>query len=183
MTPWTMTTQIRWLSAIALSLLGVEFLNLILANSLNQFGLRPRDISHLSGIVTAPWLHGSLTHFASNFLPLLLFAGLAMQWGRAVFIKSMLLIWLGAGLCVWVLGRNAMHIGASGIVYGLFGFLVVAGFYSKKLHLLLISLVIAFLYGGMIFGVLPTQRFVSFEYHFFGFVMGVLSARLWAKTG
>ena len=106
-----------------------------------------------------------------------------MQWGRAVFIKSMLLIWLGAGLCVWVLGRNAMHIGASGIVYGLFGFLVVAGFYSKKLHLLLISLVIAFLYGGMIFGVLPTQRFVSFEYHFFGFVMGVLSARLWAKTG
>lgn len=183
MASWTLSTQVRWVGAIALSLLGVEFINLLMGSGLNQFGLRPRSLSHLSGIVTAPWLHASLTHFASNFLPLLFFAGLAMQWGRTVFIKSILLIWLGAGICVWLVGRSAMHIGASGIVYGLFGFIVVAGFYSKKLHLLLISLVIAFLYGGMIFGVLPTQRFVSFEYHFFGFVMGVISARLWARTG
>ena len=107
---------------------------------------------------------------------------LSMQWGKFTFIKSTLLIWLGAGLCVWLLGRNAMHIGASGIVYGYLGFLILGGFYSKKLHLLIISVVIAVLYGGMIFGVLPLQRFVSFEYHLFGFLMGLLSAHLWAKS-
>ncbi|NVK54052.1 MAG: rhomboid family intramembrane serine protease [Alteromonadaceae bacterium] len=182
MTKFTLSQQLRFIAVLALSLIGVELVNLMLANSLNQFGLRPRSVAHLSGIIVAPLLHANLTHFASNFLPLLLFTWLSMQWGKRPFVYASLLIWLGAGFWVWLFGRDAMHIGASGIVYGYLGFLILAGFYSKKLHLLIISVVIAVLYGGMIFGVLPLQRFVSFEYHFFGFVMGLLSARLWAKA-
>ena len=182
MKQFTLSQQLRILGVLALVLLGTEFINLLLSNWLNQFGIRPRDPGNLPGIFLAPWLHANLTHFASNFLPLLLFMWLSMQWGKLTFLKSTLLIWLGAGLLVWLFGRNAMHIGASGIVYGYLGFLILGGFYSKKLHLLIISVVIAVLYGGMIFGVLPLQRFVSFEYHLFGFLMGLLSAHLWAKS-
>lgn len=182
MKTFTLSEQLRIIAAIAIALLGVEFINLLLANSLNQFGIRPRSVSHLTGIIFAPWLHANVTHFASNFLPLLLFGWLSMQWGRNVFIKASLLIWIGAGLCVWLFARNAMHIGASGIVYGYLGFLILGGFYSKKIHLLIISIVIAVLYGGMIFGILPLHRFVSFEYHLFGFIMGLVSARLWARA-
>ncbi|GGF65459.1 rhomboid family intramembrane serine protease [Alteromonas lipolytica] len=182
MKQFTLPQQLRLLGILALTLLGSEFINLMLTNGLNQFGIRPRVPESLPGILLAPFLHANLTHFASNFLPLLLFVWLSMQWGKTTFVKSTLLIWLGAGLCVWLFGRNAMHIGASGIVYGYLGFIILGGFYSKKLHLLIISVVIAVLYGGMIFGVLPLQRFVSFEYHLFGFLMGLLSAHLWAKS-
>lgn len=181
MNAFTLSHQIRIIAMIAVALLGTEFINLFMADALNQFGLRPRSVTHLSGVLFAPLLHANITHFASNFLPLLMFSWLTMQWGKRVYVNTTLLIWLGAGVCVWLFGRSALHIGASGMVYGYLGFLILGGFYSKKLHLLIISIVIAVLYGGMIFGVLPLHRFVSFEYHLFGFIMGLIAARFWAK--
>jgi len=82
---------------------------------------------------------------------------------------------------VWLFGRGAIHIGASGMVYGYFGFLVLAGFKSKKIKYLVISVLVAALYGGMLVGILPTSKFISFEYHLFGFIGGLIAAWYWAR--
>jgi len=83
---------------------------------------------------------------------------------------------IGTGLLVWLFGRNAYHLGASGIIYGYFGFLVLAGFLSRKIGLMLISVLVAVFYGAMVWGVLPSQPYISWESHFFGFVCGLLLA-------
>jgi membrane associated rhomboid family serine protease len=174
-------TQIRITLAFGALIVLISFINFLLGLSLNSFGILPRSLSHLSGIIVAPFLHANLTHLLSNLFPLLLFSWLTMQWGKATFIRVSVTIWLLSGACVWLMGREAIHIGASGIVYGYFGFLILGGFYAKKIHLTIISVAVAFIYGGMIWGVLPGRGFVSYEYHFFGLIAGLLSAKAWAR--
>jgi membrane associated rhomboid family serine protease len=86
-----------------------------------------------------------------------------------------------SGLLVWLFARPATHIGVSGVVYGYFGYLVLAGFLSGKFKLIIISVLVAFFYGGLIFGILPSSPFVSWESHLFGFIAGLVAAKLWAK--
>lgn len=173
--------QLRLLAIIAALLIGVQIVNLVTGNLLNQFGLVPRSLSHIGYLFTAPFLHGNIAHLLTNLLPLLLFMWLTMQWGNRVFVLTTLTIMILAGLAVWLFGRQAYHIGASGMVYGYFGFLVLAGFVSKKIPYLIISVLVALLYGSMLVGVLPTQGFISFEYHLFGFVSGLIAAWAWAR--
>lgn len=173
--------QLKLLGAVAVLLLVVEVINVFSGNYLNQFGLLPRHLFALWHIATAPWLHGTPTHLMMNLVPLLLFMWFTMQWGGAVFTKTTLFIMLVSGLGVWIFGRSAMHIGASGMVYGYFGFLLLGGFVSRRLRYLFISLLVIALYGGMVFGVLPTRQFISYEYHLFGFIAGLFSAWTWAR--
>ena len=179
--PSLLYRQIRLLLFVAGVLIALEVVNIFTANYLNQFGVLPRHWSHIGYIFTAPWLHGSITHLVSNLLPLLIFMWLTMQWGMKRFYIVSLFICVFAGLSVWLFARTAFHIGASGMVYGYFGFLVWAGFRARNFRHLLISLVVIVLYGGMIFGVLPTQPYISFEYHLFGFVGGLIAAHAWGK--
>lgn len=173
--------QIRVLLTLGALLIVIEVVNLLTGNALNQFGVVPRSLSHLPYIFTAPFLHGTPTHLMANLVPLLLFMWLTMQWGRRTFLIATLSALIIGGLGVWLFGRTATHIGASGMVYGYFGFLVLAGFRSKKVKYLLISLLVAALYGGMLVGVLPTSKFISFEYHLFGFIGGLIAAWHWAR--
>ncbi|MBU3021777.1 rhomboid family intramembrane serine protease [Aestuariibacter sp. A3R04] len=173
--------QIRFLVALAAVLIVTEAINVFTGNGLNQFGLIPRELPSLPFIFTAPFLHGSPTHLMTNLLPLMLFIWLSMQWGNRTFWLTTLTIFLMGGLGVWLFGRHAVHIGASGMVYGYFGFLLLAGFRSKRVPYLIISVLVALLYGGMLFGILPTKAFVSFEYHLFGFIGGVIAAWAWVK--
>jgi membrane associated rhomboid family serine protease len=173
--------QIRVLLTLGALLIVIEVANLLTGNALNQFGVVPRTLSTLPYIFTAPFLHGTPTHLMANLVPLLLFMWLTMQWGKRTFLIATLSALLIGGLGVWLFGRSATHIGASGMVYGYFGFLVLAGFRSNKVRYLLISLVVAALYGGMLVGVLPTSKFISFEYHLFGFIGGLFVAWHWAR--
>ncbi|GGD58854.1 rhomboid family intramembrane serine protease [Lacimicrobium alkaliphilum] len=165
---------------ITLWLLGlflvVEIINLFTGRSLNQFGLLPREVEALPGILLAPFLHGNLAHFLSNIIPLGIFSLLMLEYGlrRALFVN--LWIILVSGILVWLLGRYALHIGASGLIYGQFGFLVLAGFYHRQFLKILISVGVGLVYGSMIFGVLPGRSFISWEYHLFGFVAGLIAA-------
>ncbi len=165
---------------ITLWLLGlfvaVEIINLLSGRSLNQFGLLPRELHALPGILTAPFLHGGLGHFLSNIIPLGIFAALMLEYGPRRALLIHLWIILVSGLLVWLLGRYALHIGASGLVYGQFGFLLLAGFYRRQLVKILISLGVGIVYGSMIFGVLPGRYFISWEYHLFGFIAGLVAA-------
>ena len=168
------------LSILAL-LVIIELINIFTGRSLNQFGILPRHPTSLPGILLAPFIHGSLVHLISNMVPLAVFSFLLMMHGILRYLLvSLWVVIIGGGL-VWLFGREAMHIGASGVIYGYFAYLIVAGFLAKQFKLLLISLFVMLGYGGMIFGVLPTTPYISWESHLFGAIDGVMAAYIWGR--
>jgi len=158
----------------------IEFINSYFGHALNAFGIYPREISTLPGIVLWPFLHGSFQHLGMNTTPLLFMGFFVALRGSWIFTKTTLLILIIGGIGVWCFGRSAYHIGASGLVFGYFGFLVTIGIYERSISSLAIASITLFYYGGLILGILPTSSFVSWEGHLFGLVAGILSARLMA---
>jgi membrane associated rhomboid family serine protease len=156
---------------------GVQVVNLVTGYTLNRwFGLIPRTVSGLDGILFMPILHGSLAHAAANTVPLALLGGLmAVTAPRVALASSAIIVGLG-GLGVWLFGKTAIHIGASGLIFGWFGFLLVRGLVEKRPVPLLIAASVAVVYGGMFWGVLPGQPGVSWEAHLFGAAAGVVAA-------
>lgn len=155
----------------------IELVNSQMGHRLNAFGIVPRTAYGLIGIPLSPFLHFGLNHLVSNTIVFLGLSGLiAFRGSRKLFSVSVFIILLG-GLGVWALGRPAIHIGASGLVFGYFGYLVARGWYERRLGSILIAIIVIVLYGGLIVGVLPAPGFVSWEAHLFGLIAGVLAAR------
>ncbi len=173
--------QINIAVMFCLIVTAIEIINLLSGRSLNQLGLIPRDSSSLLGVLLAPLLHGSLTHYLSNIVPLGVFTFLTLQHGLLRFSLVTASCVVFSGGLVWLLGRDAIHIGASGLIYGYFGYLLLAGILSRELKLILISIAVGFIYGGLIRGILPTMPFVSWESHLFGFMIGIACSLLWAR--
>ena len=150
---------------------------------LRQYGIIPRTSGGLWGIPLHVFIHANFGHLAANSVPLLILGGLASFRGRgAVFALSAFIALVGGSL-VWLLGRTAVHIGASGLVFGYFGYLAARAFYQPGVLSILIAVVVIFFYGWTIlFGVLPTSPFVSWEGHLFGLAAGVLYAALEGKA-
>ena len=167
------------LVAIVAVLWVVQVVNFITGYSLNPtFGLIPRYLSGLDGIIAMPLLHGSFAHLMANTPPLLVMGGLLVATTtRALLPVNAIVVGLGGGL-VWLFGSSAIHIGASGLVFGWFGFLVTRGFVDRSLITLSAALVVGVLYGSILWGVLPGQAGVSWEAHFFGTVAGAAAALL-----
>lgn len=175
--------QIGVLSGLLLILWLVEVVDLVFfGGSLDAYGIAPRSVDGLMGIPLAPILHGGLAHLAANTVPLLVLAWLVMlreTWHLPVVAAIVVLL---GGLGVWLFGRaGSVHIGASGLVFGLLGFLLLAGWFERRLGAILLSLVVLVAYGGLLVGLLPGGRGVSWEAHLFGFAAGVLAARLLAR--
>ncbi len=167
-------STLLWFTVI---LWGIQTVNFLTGNSLSWYGIIPRNPAGLPGILLAPFIHHGFMHLSLNTVPLLVLGGVVLLRGRRAFIGISLWIILLGGAGVWVLGRPAVHAGASGLIYGYFGFLAAAGFYEKKIGSILISLLVIFLYGGMVWGLLPTGGHVSFEAHIAGFFAGIFVAR------
>ena len=149
---------------------------------LEVFGLVPRTIGGLTGIVTMPFLHQDLRHIFSNTPPLiLLLTLLAGSRGNSKVIVSLLVV--VGGVLLWLFGRgHSLHIGASGLVFGLITFLIASGFFEKRMRTMIISGLVGFLYGTTILmGILPGQSGVSWDGHLFGGIAGVLVAWLLLK--
>ena len=144
-----------------------------------QFALAvlPRQVDGLAGVLGMPFVHGSMTHLLANTLPLLIFGGILISRGVGYFFKVSLAITLFGGVALWLFGRHSAHIGASGLVFGYFGFLVVRGLYERRLSSLAAALFVIVLYGGMIFGVLPRDDHISWEAHLVGLLAGGFLAR------
>jgi membrane associated rhomboid family serine protease len=172
-----MRKEFKYLIALVGLLYVIHFFNSILGMQLSQWGILPRTIKGLVGILFSPFLHGSWGHLFSNTIPLfvLLFLLKLQIPTKHVFIIILSIVVLGGSL-VWLFGRSSVHVGASGVIYGLVSFLVVNGFKSKKFKALLIALVVVFLYGGLIWGVLPTRYYISWEGHLFGALAGAFIA-------
>ena len=150
----------------------------ILHLHLAQYGVYPLQPDALTGILSGPLIHGSWSHLFANTLPVIIL-GTALLYGypRSA-IPVLAAVWLGSGLGVWLFAREAYHIGASGLTFGVMFFLFVIGILRWDKRAIALSMVIFFLYGSMIWGIFPSEPGVSYESHFFGAVIGTLFAFL-----
>lgn len=165
------------------SLFAIQIVNSLTGMWLLRFGIIPRTTIGLRGIVFAPLLHVGWGHLMANAAPLAVLLGLLAFGSRQSFWMTTGMIWVLSGLGTWLLGRpGSVQIGASGLIYGLAAFLVVAAWQSRDLRLALIAFLVIFFYGGIVWGLLPTQRGVSWEGHVCGLIAGVMVAKL-AKGG
>ena len=158
---------------------GIELLDWIGGRwlELDQFGIVPRRVSGLPGIPLAPFLHAGWSHLAANSLPFAILGLFVMGRGeRAFWAVSAGIVVLG-GFAVWLLGRGqAVHVGASGLIFGYFGYLMALGLIERSVVSILRALAVGLFYGSIIWGVLPNHRGVSWESHLFGLLAGVALA-------
>lgn len=154
----------------------IHITNALFHLDISRFGVYPREIQGLRGVLFAPLIHGSFAHIFSNTLPLLVL-GTTMLLGYPRSSRIVLpVIYFGVGIMVWIFGRESFHIGASGINFGLLTFVFVIGALRWDKLAIALSCLVFFMYGGMIWGIFPTEPGVSFESHFFGAAIGVLCA-------
>jgi membrane associated rhomboid family serine protease len=140
--------------------------------------LLPRSFSGLAGIITMPFLHSNFLHLISNTFPFIIFSILISLRGNIYYLKTTLLILSISGVLLWLFGRSAFHIGASGLVFGYFSFLLVRMYYSPSIASIITALGVFILYGGMIWGVLPQAGHISWEGHLFGAIAGIIVAKI-----
>ena len=147
-------------------------------SGLQAHGIEPRQVDGLEGVVLAPLLHGGWAHLISNSVPFLVLGALVMTYGLSRWIKATGFITIVAGLATWLLARSGNHIGASILVFGYFGFLLGMAWFERSVKSIGIAVLVAVIYGGLIWGVIPTNSGVSWEGHLFGTIAGVAAAGL-----
>jgi membrane associated rhomboid family serine protease len=159
--------------------------NTVLGGVLNRFGVVPRTEQGLWGILFAPFLHGSVAHLAANSVSLLILGWLTLAFaGRRTFWIVSATAALGSGLTAWTFGApGTVHIGASGVIFGYLGYLMLSGWWARRVMPVLVSLGVTALWGGMVLGVLPGQMGISWQSHLGGFIGGVLAARALHRRG
>ena len=154
----------------------IQLLNWGLDLELERFGVRPRQLAGLPGILLAPLLHGSFAHLGANSLPLLVLGtGMLYLYPNSA-LKVIPAIYLGPGIAVWLFARASVHVGASGLVYGLVSYIFVAGVLRRDRRAIAASLLVSFLYGSLAWGVLPIEPGVSWETHLAAALIGLVLA-------
>lgn len=167
-------------------LFAIELVNSITDGALSRHGIWPRTPDEWDGILWAPLLHANWDHLLANAVPLLVLGLLATSGGMGQFLGVTTIIWLASGFGTFLIGREGVHIGASGVIFGLLTFLLVRGIFVRSVPQILIALVVFAVYGAVLWGVLPNQPGVSWEGHLSGAVGGILAAwlvgRAWRES-
>jgi membrane associated rhomboid family serine protease len=155
-----------------------EAIDFVLGGALDRFGVRPRSLEGLTGIAFAPFLHADFSHLMANTVPILVLGFIVMLRRKRDLALVSLVSALVAGIGTWLIGAsNSTHLGASSLVFGYLGYLLMRGWYERTIGAIAWAVVVFSLYGGALWGVLPTNPGISWEGHLFGFVGGVLAAR------
>jgi len=161
----------------------VHLFSYLLDISFVTYGVFPRKLSGLIGIITSPLIHADFNHLFNNSIPLLILGSALFYFYREVAFKVSFWIYLMVGVWTWVSARESYHIGASGVLYGLFSFLLISGFLRKHKNLISLSFAVIFLYGSLVWGIFPIDLKISFEGHLWGFIAGVVLAFYYKKQG
>ena len=177
------TVAIFWIIVILNELVLEQIL--VIANGcglrrgLNALGIVPQSFIGLRGILFAPFLHGSFYHVLANTAPFIVLGWLVMLRNIKDFYFVSAISALVGGLGTWLIGRPcSVHVGASGVIFGYFGYLLFRGYFERSFVAIAISLAIAITYGSLLWGVLPTRSYISWEGHLFGFIGGIIAAKL-----
>lgn len=146
---------------------------------LGALGIVPGDVSRLTGVLTAPLVHSGYEHLFNNTLPLIVLGSSLIYGYPRSRLRVLITCWLASGLGVWLFGRDAVHLGASGVSHGLFFFLFFVSLFRRDGRSVGLMMIAFFLYGGMVMSIFPRDPAISYEAHFFGAFGGVISALLW----
>ncbi|TMG87502.1 MAG: rhomboid family intramembrane serine protease [Betaproteobacteria bacterium] len=155
---------------------SIQLLNWALDLGVEDFGVRPRELAGLPGIFFAPLMHSGFAHLVANSLPLLVLGTAMLYLYPNAALRVLPAVYLGPGVAVWLLARGGVHVGASGLIYGLVGYVFVAGLIRRDRRAIAASLLVAFLYGASVWGVLPIERGVSWETHLAAALIGLALA-------
>ena len=172
------------LGALVAVLWGVELFDWLgLRGALDGLGIQPRTLGGLQAIVVAPWLHAGFGHLLANTIPLVVLGWFVMLRRTSDFFIVALAALLVSGLGIWLFGgATTIHLGVSGVVFGLFGYLLARGYYERSVVAIALAAVAFLIYGGMVWGMLPLQSGISWQGHLFGFVGGVIVAYLQVRN-
>ncbi|PKV76197.1 rhomboid family intramembrane serine protease [Pontibacter ramchanderi] len=170
--PGALFVGLIWLVAL------LSYLNDV---NLVWLGIHPRDFLGLVGVFLGPLIHSGLIHLLSNSFPLVLLSGFILFLHRSVALRVFVLVYVLSGLFTWFIGRDAYHVGASGVVYGLAGFLLFNGIARRDRAGLAVSLAILFLYSGLFYGLFPSEERISWEGHLGGLLTGLVAAVLYGE--
>jgi membrane associated rhomboid family serine protease len=163
---------------------GVWLIETVLHLDLGSaYGILPRTTEGLWGILFSPFLHGGLWHLIANSLPVGVLMACILLFYERIAVPVMVFIQIGTGLCVWLAARPAYHIGASGIIYGYAAFLFFSGLFRQEWKALFIAVFVFFGYGGLVWGVLPSNPSISWESHLLGALTGAVGAYMFRNAG
>ncbi|NJM68453.1 MAG: rhomboid family intramembrane serine protease [Acaryochloris sp. RU_4_1] len=171
-------TRLQILGISAIALWAIQLINAITGDSFLQFGVIPRNLIGLRGILFAPLIHGSFRHLIANTVPFLILGGLVMVRRIMDFFTVSLIVILLGGFGTWLFaGSNTVHVGASGLVFGYLGYLLCRGYFERSWSAITLSVLVVMAYGGMLWGVLPSRPYISWQSHLFGLISGGIAAR------
>jgi len=154
----------------------VFLLSFLFKEDFSRMGLLPRNLVGLLGIITSPLIHADFSHIFSNTIPLIILGWIIFSVYPKLSYLLFVFIYLITGLLVWIFARQVYHIGASGVVYGFVSFLFFSGIFKRDNKSIALALVITFLYGGLVWGMIPGLKGISWESHLFGAITGLLAA-------
>lgn len=146
-------------------------------------GIYPQEFSSIGGIVSSVFIHGNFNHLFNNAIPLLILGSALFYFYKPIALKIVIWIVLMGGFWTWIMARPSYHIGASGLIYGLFSFLLLSGFIRLNKQLISLSFFVVIVYGSMVWGIFPVKLNISYEAHFWGFVSGIILAIFYRKQG
>ncbi|MCA9948670.1 MAG: rhomboid family intramembrane serine protease [Anaerolineales bacterium] len=178
----TFKTQIIILGGFVLFIWLLEAVDWVLGGQLDALGIRPRTLVGLRGILLAPVLHAGFGHVAANTVTFIVLGWFVLLRNLRTFVLVTLIVVVVGGLGTWLIGpTNSVHLGASGLVFGYFGYLLMRGYFERSWNAVAWSLIVAVLYGGLIFGIIPGEIGISWQMHLFGFIGGGVAAYWLAK--
>jgi membrane associated rhomboid family serine protease len=161
----------------------IYWIEITFGYNFNKYGIFPRDFKGLRGVFLSPLIHSNISHLSNNSVPLFVLLASLFYFYRKIAFKVLFYGVFFSGFLCWLIARNSYHIGASGVIYLLFSFVFFSGIIRKHYRLIAMSLVVIFLYGSMIWLLLPTEDRISWEGHLSGFLVGFLYAYLYRKKG
>jgi membrane associated rhomboid family serine protease len=164
------------MTGLAGILWAIEILNLINNYSLNRFGLKPRRLDGLDGIVTMPFLHAGVGHLFANTFPFIIIGWMVLIGGVREFVWATVIIVIGGGVATWVVGPSAIVVGASGLVFGWLAYLLARAYFARKAMWIIAAIFALFFFGGLFGGLLPNVHSeVAWQAHVCGFAAGILA--------
>lgn len=166
-------SQLPFMGYILLITWAVNIVNWMLGAPLNLLGIYPRSVFGLIGIIFAPILHGNFNHLFFNSIPFFVLGMFILMLGQKLFIAVTFLIALLQGFLVWLFGRKYLHIGASGVISGYFGFVLGLAYFSPNVMSLVLAIITLYYFGSIIFGIIPTSELISWESHLAGLLAGI----------
>ena len=161
----------------------IYWIEITFGYNFNKYGIFPRDFKGLRGVFLSPLIHSNISHLSNNSVPLFVLLASLFYFYRKIAFKVLFYGVFFSGFLCWLIARNSYHIGASGVIYLLFSFIFFSGIIRKHYRLIAMSLVVIFLYGSMIWLLLPTEDRISWEGHLSGFLVGFFYAYLYRKKG